>query len=73
MENNPIITRKIEELIELAGASNEKQTQCILTSLLGARYSGDTYIMSVNVSDFVKNILLPRVNARIESDTASNN
>ncbi len=73
MPKSELITKKLEELTELARVEGEPNVQAILLSLNGARISGDDGLLCANVQEFTRDVLLPRLAAARENNIAKRN
>lgn len=60
-----LLTNKLEELIALARVESETNVAIILLALNSARELNDEDDLALIVQDFVREVLLPRVEDRI--------
>jgi len=58
---NDEISKKIQELIEIAKIENDSNSLIVLLALAGSRASGDDVLLAKKVQEFVKDVLLPNV------------
>jgi hypothetical protein len=55
------ITKKIENLIELARLEDDANTQIVLLALAGARKSGDDGMLATHIQQYLKDVLIPKI------------
>jgi len=68
-----IIDQKITELIELAEMASDKPVYIILSSLSGARHSGQDVDLALKISEYVQDVLLPECLRRRDLYNAEKN
>jgi hypothetical protein len=70
---NNLIQEKIDELVQLAQAEGDINTEIILHSLSGARNAHDDGLLAVFVQKFTKEVLLPKAQKDHEIGNAIKN
>ena len=73
MEHSNLITDKIEQLIELAKLEGEPNVQIVLLALLGARKMGDDGMLASKVQEYLRDVLLPKLEHDQNAHIASQN
>lgn len=56
-----LIAEKIADLIEIAILEDEPNVQIILLALNGARMSGDDGILAKHIQQYLKEVLIPKI------------
>lgn len=73
MEKSNLITEKIQELIELAKLEGEVNVQIVLLALSGARNSDDDGMLAGKVQEYLRDVLIPKIQMEKNTQTASQN
>lgn len=68
-----LITKKLEELTELAKIEGEPCVQLILLAISGARHMGSEDVLAKGVAEILKTVLMPQCEQAIENKKAIQN
>lgn len=71
--NSNLITEKINSLIELAKLEDEPNVQIILLALSGARAANQDVMLAKKVQEYLKDVLMPMLEASRNNHIASQN
>ncbi len=63
-----LLTKKLDELIELAKAENEPNTLVVLLALRGARKANDDELLANSVQTLLRDVLLPKAQEKRKAD-----
>lgn len=70
---NPLISKKVEELIALAESENEPALQSILYTYQGAKMAGMEVNLCKKVNEYTKDVLIPHIQSLQELSKVSKN
>lgn len=68
-----LISKKIDELIELAKVEDDTNTQIILLALRSSKYAHRDGMLAKAVQDYLKSVLLPLIKEEKEGNNISLN
>lgn len=64
MAKSNLITKKIDELIELAKMEGEPNVQVVLLGLAGARLSNNDGLFAKAVGGVIENVMMPHIKSK---------
>ncbi len=73
MNKSDLITKKLQELVELAKIEQEPSVQIVLLTLLGARCGNLDGMLANKVQEYTKDVLIPKTMGDMNNQIASNN